>query len=117
MIANVLFERLQSCLELKWLYEQETGLQSASGEEKITGRQEVLATPPALVGPLVEQAVILYDLSLKGHISGILEYLEQLEQLGEPLRPFAEKVRHLAEEFETEKICELVKPYTGTETD
>jgi flavodoxin len=68
------------------------------------------------VGPLVEQAVILYDLSLKGHISGILEYLEQLEQQDEPLRPFTEKVRKFAEEFETKKICELVKPYAGTET-
>lgn len=113
--ANELFERLQNHLELEWLYEPEIDPQSASGEEKITGRQGVPATPSALVGPSVEQAVILYDLSLKGHISGILEYLEQLEQEDEQLRPFTEKMRQFAEEFETKKICELVKPYTGTE--
>ena len=46
-----------------------------------------------------------------GDIQGVFAYVEQLEQISEPLRTFAHKIHQLAEELEMEQICEIAQYY------
>jgi signal transduction histidine kinase len=53
----------------------------------------------------------LHDLALDGDIEAILELLTELEQTDEQLRLFTNKLRELAEEYQTDKICQLLERY------
>ncbi|MEM7348754.1 MAG: response regulator, partial [Chloroflexota bacterium] len=68
-----------------------------------------LIVPP---GKLLQK---VYDFAYIGRIQSIHKEIDQIEQLGDQYRPFAQKLRDLAEMFEDEQIVELVEPYLSTE--
>lgn len=56
-----------------------------------------------------EQAKILYDLALKGHIQGILDYIEAIKDAAH--LELVEKIKQLAKQYADEEICSLLEPY------
>jgi len=104
--TEVLLKLLQEQLGLIWIYEEELPLtQTASPIE-----EEFLLTE--LVMPPQERLGIFFELALLGDIGGILQELEELEP-DTKWRPFVQKVRTLANEYDGDGICELIKPYLG----
>ncbi len=64
-----------------------------------------------LPGPLAEDAQILWDFITIGDFGGTIEYASKLGCKNEQLQPFADRVCHLAKQFEETQLMELVKPY------
>jgi len=89
-----LLSYLQKYLQLEWIYE----------EPVMTENLEALTMPLP-----TEIAINFLDLAMMGDINGILEQAEQLKQTDYLF--FAEKIIQLANNFDDEEICELVKPY------
>lgn len=65
----------------------------------------------ALKGPSTQEAAELYELTLMGDFYGILKLITKLEEKDSELRPFAEKVRELAKEYQDEPIGELAQKF------
>ncbi|HEW97684.1 MAG TPA: response regulator [Beggiatoa sp.] len=97
---DALLEQLQEVLKLTWMYEQ-----NLAGTET-----EPKALSAALTGPSAEQAASLFNLTMRGDINGIIEFLEQLEQTAE-LQPFCRQMKRLATEIQIKKIREIAKQY------
>ncbi len=97
---EALLEQLQEVLKLTWVYEQ-----NLAGTET-----EPKALSAALTGPSAEQAAILFNLTMRGDINGIMKFLEQLEQTAE-LQPFCRQLKMLAKELQIKKIRDIAKQY------
>jgi hypothetical protein len=54
---------------------------------------------------------VLLDLAMRGNMRRIRERATHLEQIDERFRPFAGKLRQLAEAFESKAVLALVKQY------
>ncbi|MCK5878117.1 MAG: response regulator, partial [Candidatus Marithrix sp.] len=96
--ADDLLNYLQTYLELEWVYTESVAEKSLSIEEDFTNTK--LPT---------EIANNLLDLAMMGDINGILEQAEQLKQMN--LNSLAKKIIQLANNFDDEEICNLVRPY------
>lgn len=59
----------------------------------------------------VEQAGLLFHLTMKGDIDGIFEQLDKFEHKDMQLMPVIQKIRQLAEDFKVKEIRELLKQY------
>ena len=92
---KTLFDTLAQFLELTWVY-QEPSIQTDAEFET------VLVTPP------VEQLEAFREFAMRGNMRGIREHADRIEQLDEQYRPFANRVRALAEEFDDEQILVLI---------
>ncbi|MCP4699124.1 MAG: response regulator [Gammaproteobacteria bacterium] len=103
---------LQKHLPLTWTYAQEMHEENVESPGKETAVQQQDTEDALLPGPSGKQATELYELAELGNISGIIACIEKLEA-DVRLRPFVEKVRRLAKNFEDEAICELVERYTS----
>ncbi|OQW94976.1 MAG: hypothetical protein BWK79_04000 [Beggiatoa sp. IS2] len=101
--AEALLALLQKHLNLNWIYEKEP---SPVMTEVIVESKENIT-----VGPSAKQATTLYDLAMRGDISGILEELDTLDLAETQLKPFTRKIRQLAKEFKEEEICKLLEQY------
>ncbi|MEZ5673632.1 MAG: ATP-binding protein, partial [Thiotrichaceae bacterium] len=106
--AELLLESLRKNLNLEWIYEtnspREKSLSQIIPLETMTDGENS--------GLTSEQAANLYDLGMMGDIEGIMEQITQLEQ--EPhLAILTQQLRHLAEQFCIDEICELAKPFLG----
>jgi hypothetical protein len=110
--ADVLLELLQKLLGLTWIYEQTT----VNGEPFPAPTDNPSPTPEEMIGPTKKQAVILFDLAMRGDIAGIVEEVNKLEQHDRRLATFAKQIRQLAKNFEEQQICELVEKYMSEET-
>jgi len=64
-----------------------------------------------MIMPPPEIIKILYEFTLQGHIDGLLEQATQLEKTNAKFKPFALKLRQLANEFKIRKIREWIKVY------
>ena len=82
--------------------------------EETTG-QDRLSEPPLLMPPLAEMK-ILHELALGGCMRDIRLWAEHLATFGEPYRPFADKVRMLAEGFQSKAILALAEQYLAEKT-
>jgi len=58
-----------------------------------------------------EQASTLLELSRRGDLKGIIDYVEALKQQNPDLLTFAEKVQQLAKQLKMKQITELTKKY------
>ncbi len=95
-----LLETIQEFLQIEWVYEELTE------PAKIVAPQATgLVTPP----PTELQALL--DLATLGDMRGVRKRLTAMEQLGEPYKPFIEKVTALAKGYEDKQIVALVKEY------
>jgi PAS domain S-box-containing protein len=103
---KTLLELLETGLKLEWIYDEpSTAMAAKIGTE--TDLEALLTPPPP------EELEVLYKLAVKGSILGLEERADHLEQLATQLKPFAQKVRQLAQAFEVEQILELVEQYRG----
>jgi CheY-like chemotaxis protein len=99
----VLLEKLRTHLELTWVYK-------LAEEANNTFGKGVQSSIPQ-EGPSREQAAILFDLAMRGDISGILVQAKKLEHSHKHLTDFLDRIRQLAKSFDEEKICQLVEQY------
>jgi CheY-like chemotaxis protein len=96
---------LEEHLNIEWLYE----------EDEDDDRYEENIEPIIKPAPAAEIEALL-DLAMCGDIRGILNRAEHIDNMGKEYRPFARRLRNLAERFEEKKILTLVKAYIGKET-
>ncbi|MDM8566611.1 PAS domain S-box protein [Candidatus Halobeggiatoa sp. HSG11] len=95
--ADDLLNYLQTYLQLEWIYEEAVAKKSLT-ETNLTTTQ---------LSP--EIASNFLDLAMMGDVNGILEQAEKLKQTD--CNSLAEKIIQLANNFDDEEICELVRPY------
>ncbi len=96
-----LFALLEFHLKLEWL-SKEPPAQPQPGPE--TGVINLVPPPPA-------EMAVLYDLAMKGELPHLSQRADQIEQMGAQYQPFARKLRQLVEEFDEDRILELVERY------
>ncbi len=94
--ASDLFEKMQTYLDVEWVYENN------SASLPIIQEMEI---------PPIEELNRLYELALKGRIKVLQNQLIQLEQQDNKFSPFVKKIQQLAQEFQVEKIQVLIDKY------
>jgi CheY-like chemotaxis protein len=92
-----LVQQIGALLHLSWIYEVD--------EEEVVPKIE----GSDLVIPPPEEMQILHGLAMAGNMRDVRKRALHLETLDERYRPFAGKLRQLAEGFQTEAIVELVE--------
>ncbi|AUI70137.1 response regulator [Beggiatoa leptomitoformis] len=92
--AEELLRKIQRYLNLQWTYESPQITQQADTQ---------------LITPSTEQLKTLQDLTIRGDIEGILEYITILENSDKTLQPFTYRVRQMAKNFQLKHIRELIK--------
>ena len=103
--AEDLLYRIQKHLNLTYVYNCQATSQLQNEPEQ------------PINGPTSEQADQLYNLTLSGDISGIIDYVTQLEQADNQLAPFAQQVKQLADQFAIKKIRKIVQNYMDNISD
>ena len=94
-----MLDKLAQYLKLDWIFD----IEMLGSENNST--TQVMLIPPS------ETIKSLYQLTQQGHIDGILEQASQLEITDPQFKPFALKLRQLANEFQIRKIREWIKVY------
>jgi hypothetical protein len=102
---------LETHLELEWVYDEE---QRGAGVEE-QGEPGFLPSHllASLVPPPPEELEVLLDLALRGSIEKIRDRTVQIERLDQQYRPFASKLRELAEMYDVEAILTLIEQCMG----
>jgi len=103
-----LLAAIQQQLDLTWLYDtdlQPTQQQIAQSIEK---KQLIDYEIYKLTATQVE---ILFTLSMEGDIYGLQKAAAKLAQEDAELKPFMDLIYQLAEQFNTDKVCELLEYY------
>jgi signal transduction histidine kinase/ligand-binding sensor domain-containing protein/DNA-binding NarL/FixJ family response regulator len=72
--------------------------------------------PGDLAAPPPEQLEALYELARLGDMAGVQQHALRLERISPRYRPFAERVRRLAEAFDDEQIQELARRHLAAPT-
>ncbi|GAB4189474.1 MAG: hypothetical protein Fur006_30750 [Coleofasciculaceae cyanobacterium] len=112
--AQDLLTHIKDYLNVSWIYETLDDLQSQnSAYESISYIEN---TPTELVIPPVEELSLLHQAALIGYIDGIRKEAIRLKQLDPTYTPFANRVLELAEDFDSERIVELVAQVFSKET-
>jgi PAS domain S-box-containing protein len=96
-----LLEQLHHYFNLQWIYD--------TGSEASVELAATDSTTP-FIKPSAQQAAILFNLAKRGDLSGILNYVEQLQQ-DRRLIPFIKQIHQLANQIQLKQIRELVKNY------
>ncbi|MDY6781401.1 MAG: response regulator [Cyanobacteriota bacterium] len=94
-----LLEKLQTYLNLTWIYEQEEN----NGEKNDSSTQIIL--PPS------EELILLYDAALNGDVYVIKEEAYRLRELDARYQTFTSRVLELADAFEDEEIVTLIESH------
>ncbi|MES2354059.1 MAG: ATP-binding protein [Pseudomonadota bacterium] len=81
---------------------------SSPQEETASKLQETVSS---LIAPPYEEMQILYVLALAGNMRDIRQWADHLASLGEQYRPFADKLKHLAKEYQSQVILDMVEEY------
>jgi PAS domain S-box-containing protein len=99
--TEVLLTLLQKHLNINWCYESK---QTVPETHPVT-------TDATTSGPSMQQAEILFELTMKGDIHGVIEFAKKLEQTDANLRPFVEKIYKLAKELNIKQIREIARQH------
>ncbi len=101
---NKLFALLGQYLPIEWVYEpiDHMGL---SKNGTISGQTAAIIPPPP------EEMEVLYELAMLGSMRKIRDRAMLIEHLHEDYRPFANKLKDLADGFQEEEILTLVESY------
>lgn len=97
--ATELLQKLQRWLQLEWIYEDK----EAAIDLDLEADQ--------FVAPPIAEIDKLYELVMKGNFKGIIKSADQIEEMDASYRPFTQKLRQLAREFQDEKILSLIQSY------
>lgn len=104
----LLFDEIKLHLpEFSWVQEQETVLSSGSAEIATIAESVPVAENPV---PPLWQPKKIYELSQVGDIEGVFAEIDQLRHIPE-LTTLVAQLSHLADDFQWEQICKLVKPH------
>ena len=95
---DTLFALLESHLNLVWIYSKQV-LKTATGET-LSG---------SLVPPPTEEMAVLRKLARIGNMRDIQERAAYIATLDQQYRPFADKLRRLADDFEEKAILEMIE--------
>jgi CheY-like chemotaxis protein len=107
--ADNVFAVLRQYLNLEWVY--------AAPAARATEMQDRLDEAEGeLIPPPREELERLYELARFGDMDRLQAHAAYLEGLSPRYRPFAERVRRLAEQFDDRQIQELVEQYLFTQT-
>lgn len=109
--ADDLLQKLQKHLQLEWVYETAATTSNISTVIQQQHLSETTQQPFSLTDvtvPSAEDMEVLYNLSKRGNLKGILREADRLEQLNEQFIPFAEHVRQLARGFQEKKLLEVI---------
>ncbi|OQW91270.1 MAG: hypothetical protein BWK79_17325 [Beggiatoa sp. IS2] len=104
--TETLLDCLQRHLNLTWDYKPQTLLPYSDQSTAEEGDWQ------NLVGPTIEQASVLLEMATIGDIQGILEYIQQLEQIDQRIQPFARKICQWIDQLEMRKIQEILEYYS-----
>ncbi|MES2352897.1 MAG: response regulator, partial [Pseudomonadota bacterium] len=97
---NHLLKEIGGLLQLTWLYE--------AADDTMPVNEA--ATGPFVVPP-VEEINTLHQLAMRGNMREIRRQADHLAKLDKRYIPFAEKLRHLAEGFQSEAILEMIEQH------
>ena len=96
--ADSLLNRIAALLRLEWIHSPAT---------------TESATPPAALGPLVappaEEMDVLHRLAQRGNMQDIVAHADYLTQRDERYRPFANQLKSLAKDYQSQAILHLVE--------
>lgn len=109
--AEALLEKLQEYLGLTWIYEKvvATAVETREVSDKTAANSELFLQ---IAVPLPDHtARMLLDLAMEGDVDGILQQADKLESIDARFKPFINKIRELAKEFNTDDIILLVEEY------
>jgi len=106
--TEALLDCLRKHLGLTWIYKPEALPMTV--EQRLGGENHWQNE----VGPTVEQATLLLELTTIGDIQGILEYIQQLEQEDNRIQPFVRKICQWVDQLEIRKIQEMLEYYVVT---
>jgi signal transduction histidine kinase/CheY-like chemotaxis protein len=96
--AEILFEKLQKYLQLEWIY---------AVRDSETSKPAIIEVIP----PPAAELEKLYDLALRGHLKGIANQLQNIEQIDDKYLPFTSEVKELVRGFKLKKIKEFIGKY------
>ncbi len=105
---DILLDRLQKFLNIKWLYDEEGVKNIITPEDSSDGTTIATMTQCPLT---VKQAARLYDLGLQGDISGIRTLITELQNTNKELNPLLQQIEQAIKSFDSDTVCELVTPY------
>ncbi len=100
-LTDDLLKQLQTHLNLNWLYQSPP----QPPPPAIAAPQHGLILPPP------ETLAALFDLAIKGNISGIERELRQLDQADDLYQPFINEITQLTQQFKTRQLRQLLKSY------
>lgn len=111
--VNTLLDLIQQHIAgLTWIVEKETEISTATKLSSIENLEPV--APPLfdknIAALSITQAEKLYQLSMMGDIDGVFAEIQQLQQSPE-LQDLTRQLFQLADTFQLEQICALIKPY------
>ncbi len=89
---------LEKHMKIEWVYARNVHAQSAGESQD-------------LVPPSPEELNILYELARRGNLRAIEEQASRLETMDVGLRPFARRLRQLAQAFEDRAVVALIEQY------
>ncbi len=107
--ATILLDYLQQFLSLTWIYDQTTHIDSNGWKESSQETMQDEQHEQWILKP--EQASNIHELAMQGDTIGIKEYTAELAKADRCLFSFAKTISQLADNFEDEQICGLVKPF------
>ncbi len=109
-----LFTYLQQSLNLEWIYEETSLIQS---EIEIPAQILSRSDPgdiPDLICPSTDQLEVLLDLAKRGHIVGLKKALGHLEESDQNLIPFVTQMQKLTNSFQLKQIRRLLESSLAT---
>jgi PAS domain S-box-containing protein len=96
---ETLLDAIGQCLDVEWTYEDtDHELQSVKNSDAI------MVPPP-------EEMEVLHELALAGNMRGIRERANHLKNSDARYGPFAQRLQHLAERYQSEAVLDLVERY------
>jgi CheY-like chemotaxis protein len=102
---KTLLQKMAEYLPIKWIYEKESLIQQDVPQIELTD--------PVATAPSVEQATILLELSRRGDIEAMLEFIKEIERHEPRLYSFTRKILKLIERYNTKEIRKIAESYLG----
>ncbi|TAD95653.1 MAG: hypothetical protein EAZ98_15055 [Oscillatoriales cyanobacterium] len=98
----ILLDKIKSYLNLSWIYAP------VSTDEKLTEAVCLAASPQEMVLPPKEELLALYQAAKGCYVEDVDLEINRLQQLQPEYSSFVARVLELSEDFEYEKIVQLI---------
>jgi len=96
---------IETHLNLEWIYSEPPDINSPTIPDNPNHQTELLVPPPA------EKMAILFDLAMKGDLSGLRKQAVQLMQQDQKFEPFAGKLCQLVDDVEEDDLLALLEQH------